>query len=867
MDKDTNIANGTQALGFDDLTAAFELDIITADFVNNNHVDDITLIDSQGRDNTDCQDTEHTDLFRNFDVQSSDRDDVFSHGTLDAGPFNREANVNFDNLQTGHEPFDEPGIFMFSEALGDGEPMGPLFQHDHITAPRTPQPADSATPAKVGTRFSSKSLRILKSWLANNNHHPYPTVEDMALLQRQTALSRQQITNWLTNTRRRTKFKVPPKRPPSPAITSAKTLPINIPQCDGLSEALHNLSPLQRWQVSPPEHEPASVSAIAHAVSGFSSDGDDHPGRSLTDSAPARSLYGPSSASSAATSHSSRSSANSVYSHNSRTSPSSFDPLGKTAMKRRRRRTLAKRPESKGTGTLWQTANTYQCTFCTETFKTKHNWQRHEKSLHLSLERWECAPTGPAVPDASGQLVCVFCGESNPDKQHLEKHNYQACQDRLPEDRTFYRKDHLQQHLKLVHDAKFLRWPMGEWKYESEVIRSRCGFCGWSITTWNDRIDHLAEHFKDGKTMADWHGDWGFDDNVLKMVENSMAPYMIHMERYSPWPFTTKQGVPETPPNAFELIKLELEHFAAEHQNAKDQMPTDRELLYEGCCVIFGCDSLSFSKRPATSTQSWLRDLFMSSETIVQQARIRPMKDNSKSRFTYLSINGKANIFEACSLEEQLLNYVEISKIIEPQVPDEDLQKEACNIVERMEASSRHPSKTFVNFLTSLINGSDHWLVSFRQRANLPPSRASSASQLRTQARELTSATVILNTEHEGSSLSTPDLTQLTTGLGSAAFAPSSDTKGANAAAPSTFFVNEDNCYRKLVRELTRFVTITTSPRNPNRRIPTDAELQHQARWISFEDDDPWNQTPADNPDWLRDFKREMGTLNEGQLT
>lgn len=30
----------------------------------------------------------------------------------------------------------------------------------------------------------------------------------------------------------------------------------------------------------------------------------------------------------------------------------------------------------------------YQCTFCTDRFKTKYDWQRHEKTFHLSLERW-----------------------------------------------------------------------------------------------------------------------------------------------------------------------------------------------------------------------------------------------------------------------------------------------------------------------------------------------------------------------------------------------------------------------------------------------------------------------------------------------
>ncbi|TIC95311.1 Homeobox protein 4 [Colletotrichum higginsianum] len=883
MDKETGAANGALTLGFDDYTAALELNSITSNFVDNNQLDIATFGAEQDGfpyDNPGGGRESVTDL-GTLGIDSSYQD-AFGFGAAMAGSSIQDINMNLtDDRQPMNGTFDEPGVFMFSEALGDGEPMGHLFNYDQDVVAQTLQPSDATTtttttPPKIGTRFSSKSLRVLKTWLANNNQHPYPTAEDMEMLQRQTALSRQQITNWLANTRRRTRFKVPPKRPPSPAVTSARALPINIPQGGILPEALHHLNPLERWQVSPPEHEPASVSAIAHAVSGFSSDGEDLADKSLTDSVPpARSLYGHSSASSAGTSHSSRSSANSAYSHNSRSSLRSLDPLGASAVRRRRRRAVAKRPEPQGTGTLWQTASTYQCTFCTETFKTKHNWQRHEKSLHLSLERWECAPTGPTVPDASGQLVCVFCGEADPDKRHLEKHNYQACRDRLSEDRTFYRKDHLQQHLKLVHDAKFLRWPMGDWKYESEVIRSRCGFCGWSMTTWNDRIDHLAEHFKDGKTMADWHGDWGFDDAVLKMVENSMAPYMIHMERYSPWPFTTKQGVPETPPNAFELIKLELEHFSAEHLTTKDRTPTSAELLYESCCVVFGCDSLSFSKRPATSTQSWLRDLLMSSEPVVQQARIRPMKDNSKSRFTYLSINGKANIFEACGLEEQLLNFVDLSKMVEARLSDEELQSEACSIVERTEAASLHPSAAFASFLIDLIKGSSHWLAAFRQRANLPPSRASSTPRSDPKAPESSDPVPMMDSQQKPASFnSTPDptqpgnspLTATAAAAAAAAFGPGSGIKGGDAAAPSTFFVNEDNCYRKLVRELTRFVTITTSPRNPNRRIPTDAELQHQARWISFEDDDPWNQTPADNADWLRDFKREMGIL-DGELS
>jgi hypothetical protein len=44
------------------------------------------------------------------------------------------------------------------------------------------------------------------------------------------------------------------------------------------------------------------------------------------------------------------------------------------------------------------------------------------------------------------------------------------------------------------------------------------------MNTWADRVGHLADHFKTGKTMANWEGDTGFDETVQAMVENAMPP-------------------------------------------------------------------------------------------------------------------------------------------------------------------------------------------------------------------------------------------------------------------------------------------------------------------------------------------------------
>jgi hypothetical protein len=87
---------------------------------------------------------------------------------------------------------------------------------------------------------------------------------------------------------------------------------------------------------------------------------------------------------------------------------------------------------------------------------------------------------------------------------------------------------------------------------------------------------------------------------------------------------------------------------------------------------------------------------------------------------------------------------------------------------------------------------------------------------------------------------------------------PSTNT---NPTVPLRYFLNDANCYGRLVRELCRFVVACLSPNNPTSHIPTDAELQNQARWIIYDDDDPWNQTAADNAEWLVRFKRDVGLL------
>lgn len=389
----------------------------------------------------------------------------------------------------------------------------------------TPSFNKNRLPAKIGSRFSRESVQILKRWLALNSHEPYPSEEENAMLQRQTGLKKSQISNWFANARRR--GKVQTQSPNFHSTGQTGTEPIDVPSrpdTPAVKHRIHDADPLQRWVDSPPESEPASVTAIARAVASdrISPSGSKRSRDfSLRSEEPQRPFRNTSSASSAGTSSGSSLASSHVSDH----SLTSFGSINKSHGRRRRRNRIFL--QRRGKTSLIVSHKPYQCTFCPETFRTKHDWQRHEKSLHLSLEKWICEPDGPRVVNPStGQVCCAFCGQVNPNEDHITAHNYSVCEGRPFEEKTFYRKDHLNQHLKLVHGVMFLDQCMNSWKVVTSKIHSRCGFCGISMDTWPARVDHLAEHYKNGNTIHDWKGDWGFDDSTLGMLQNAIPPCM-----------------------------------------------------------------------------------------------------------------------------------------------------------------------------------------------------------------------------------------------------------------------------------------------------------------------------------------------------
>ncbi|EXJ57354.1 hypothetical protein A1O7_07701 [Cladophialophora yegresii CBS 114405] len=465
---------------------------------------------------------------------------------------------------------------------------------------------------KTGARFPRDAVKILKQWLAEHADHPYPNEREKDELKQLTGLKRSQISNWLANARRRGKVRPAESGPSSPMLGA-----IDIPQNQDGS-GIADLNPLDRWKASPPEHEPASMTAIARAVTStplpvrnpsVSSLQGSRPNsrpssrRASSEDDSSFSMFRAPSVSSFETRESSNSDLTFASSRSNR-SKGSF--ASSQDRRRRRRAPVAQRAAAQQAKS--RAARIFQCTFCTDSFPAKYDWQRHEKSLHLALERWSCCPNGGTMTDVlTGLELCVFCREPNPSAAHLESHNFNACQEKTVQERTFYRKDHLSQHLKLMHNAK-VQSHMDTWKSTTNELKSGCGFCPSKFTTWQQRADHLAAHFRNGADMSHWAGDWGFEPYVERLVENAIPPYLIGHERNTMEPYvaramatpssaegglTTGTSAESTEPdqmtkdsNCWGRLEQELSKFVSQ-QRTLGQIPSDKDLQDQARMIIY----------------------------------------------------------------------------------------------------------------------------------------------------------------------------------------------------------------------------------------------------------------------------------------
>jgi hypothetical protein len=129
----------------------------------------------------------------------------------------------------------------------------------------------------------------------------------------------------------------------------------------------------------------------------------------------------------------------------------------------------------------------YECTWrdCLKSFASKSDWKRHEE-VHCPQWYWICTLESRSEENSSTGIPCP---------------------------RKFKRDDHLREHLKKDHKCadgskvEAGRKPL----IPHNPFNRQCGFCGQTTRFWLDRIDHVAEHFKSGKSMAEWKDPWYSD--------------------------------------------------------------------------------------------------------------------------------------------------------------------------------------------------------------------------------------------------------------------------------------------------------------------------------------------------------------------
>jgi hypothetical protein len=315
-------------------------------------------------------------------------------------------------------------------------------------------------PGSKRTRLPKSSVKILKRWCEDHWQDPYPTNEEKDNLMYATGLSSNQLSSWFVNARRRGKIR------PQGALDRVAELSRSAPDTNSISIAngWETMKPLDRWRHSPPQDEAASLSSISRAVAQSEPTLSDNGWTHCPPDPSVSSFDWSQSSSSARSSHSSQ------YS----LSVDSLDGLGGQRQRRRRQKRKEMTTQIPRGGA---TNRPYQCTFCTDSFKTKFDWTRHEKTLHLSLETWTCARFGPIdTSSVDNKVVCAFCGIEDPSTQHLESHGFEDCKSKPVAARTFYRKDHLRQHLRLVHNVDQFIPPMQKWKLEIKHVKSRCKY-------------------------------------------------------------------------------------------------------------------------------------------------------------------------------------------------------------------------------------------------------------------------------------------------------------------------------------------------------------------------------------------------------
>ncbi|KAF5625429.1 uncharacterized protein FTJAE_10006 [Fusarium tjaetaba] len=373
---------------------------------------------------------------------------------------------------------------------------------------------------------------------------------------------------------------------------------------------------------------------------------------------------------------------------------------------------------------------------------------------------------------------------------------------------------------------------------------------------------------------------------ALVTSKKALPPYLVELERGTPFPFAASGKPPDSPRSAYELITLELAYFISNHTDNTGSLPSHDSLQLEACRIMFASE-VTFPEANLDShgSPSWFRDLLLSSDEISQQARFAPIRSSTESRLSVLRVKGKNSLFEECPLESRLQAFMRDRRMRGlSEVSDGELQKEAGRIVMQMESELQTKPEFVANWLIGFLYKSTNWISDFRRRADLmstddswklpsPGNMAWSAEPTSAQVQHdlswVNNSSLFDGNDWSFGGQAGPSGASMTwqanepaNNADQSTFDPSLDdftwlwsddksppkipqttpSPGAEGESglrptwlgPGIYVLNDPNHLPWFAREMKRWVKAAMSPNNPISHVPSDEELRHQARCLLY---------------------------------
>jgi hypothetical protein len=362
------------------------------------------------------------------------------------------------------------------------------------------------------TSTSPELKRLLNTFFSIN---AYPSHDEMVALARRTTLPESTIKNWFTNARSRKANASTQKTTPSEKLTEAlspQTISVaNLDALNRASPAPSNAS-LDRYLATSRTEEPITVPVTTTDPWHSSTTPFAYP-------PPPKRPH---------------SNAGSVESWRSMGSAGSFRSSDSRGSRRGRRGWTSQTPlPSEYTNAVEATSALqgnkrrkvkpmekpfrYYCTSpdCDQRFRHRYEWERHEAAIHYCPYNWVCCSQQDI-----GRIMdyCFICNKANVTLRHIIDEHLPDCASKPTDQRTFFRQDQLEQHVRRHRDKKRVAGPTSRvpeslltaWKEENPALNQHalhCGFCGLKFFTWSARSEHVFWHLGDGARKSTWWPD------------------------------------------------------------------------------------------------------------------------------------------------------------------------------------------------------------------------------------------------------------------------------------------------------------------------------------------------------------------------